>query len=524
MEKIEIKNLRSIIQSNELSLNNLNIFMGANSTGKSSILRLFQLFKQTSIKKKSGPILWYDREGVDFGSFSESINKNNKDEGMSFAFTFEQENKREDFDEILTLHNSWLKSHRFPYFGNRKNRIMEKVRIEMLLKENKFSEVIIQADNYPSVKFNIDDKKISVDNREYSFERIFQKTNDYDLIPNFYYVIGKNKQSLEDRLIDVFINELNKIKRGNSHIENTLKLFKFSNNETDFYKKLYSESNQKTIQDKLKKDELLRVRLFDVSIIIRYLNSIQYYNESLSNYFKNVIYIAPIRASAERYYRVQGLSVDEVDSMGSNVAMILYSMLGTTSYEDWQNWTDDNFGIKYSVDDKSGHTAIKVDTDSGKFNLADTGFGYSQLLPILLILWKEDVKKNNRKDDFYQLEYLNYSDMNENEITIVIEQPELHLHPAMQAKIADLLIKMIKKNSKIKFIIETHSVALIDRIGEHIEHGNYGKEKGNLEEKVNIFLVNPTSQKSKSNIVKTSYNENGVIQNWPVGFLSGGVL
>lgn len=51
MKSITIENLRSITSSGELPLNNLNIFLGANSTGKSSILRFFPLIKQTISRK-----------------------------------------------------------------------------------------------------------------------------------------------------------------------------------------------------------------------------------------------------------------------------------------------------------------------------------------------------------------------------------------------------------------------------------------------------------------------------------------
>ncbi|QDY46926.1 AAA family ATPase (plasmid) [Planococcus glaciei] len=51
----------------------------------------------------------------------------------------------------------------------------------------------------------------------------------------------------------------------------------------------------------------------------------------------------------------------------------------------------------------------------------------------------------------------------------MIEQPELHLHPAIQAKLIDAFIKIImlckEKSIDIKIIIETHSETMINRIG-----------------------------------------------------------
>ena len=48
-----------------------------------------------------------------------------------------------------------------------------------------------------------------------------------------------------------------------------------------------------------------------------------------------------------------------------------------------------------------------------------------------------------------------------------IEQPELHLHPALQAKLIDVFSQLASKENggKIKFVLETHSEAMINRLG-----------------------------------------------------------
>lgn len=71
-------------------------------------------------------------------------------------------------------------------------------------------------------------------------------------------------------------------------------------------------------------------------------------------------------------------------------------------------------------------------------NIADVGYGVSQLLPILLRLCLYD------------------------KTPIIIEEPETNLHPALQSKLADFLISQMKKGRRI--IIETHSEYLIRRL------------------------------------------------------------
>ncbi|UUE97028.1 hypothetical protein NDY24_13960 [Xanthomonas hortorum pv. pelargonii] len=55
-------------------------------------------------------------------------------------------------------------------------------------------------------------------------------------------------------------------------------------------------------------------------------------------------YIEPVRASVERYYRLQDLAVDEIDSSGANTAMYLHS-LDMRDKEDLKQWMKSNLGF-----------------------------------------------------------------------------------------------------------------------------------------------------------------------------------
>ena len=77
--------------------------------------------------------------------------------------------------------------------------------------------------------------------------------------------------------------------------------------------------------------------------------------------------------------------------------------------------------------------------------LADVGFGINQLLPIIT----EGLTRE------------------ENAI-ICVEQPEIHLHPKLQANIADLMIETSTGKDRKQWIVETHSELLIRRIQRRI--------------------------------------------------------
>lgn len=52
MDSIRIKNLRSLRDTEKISIKKLNILVGSNSSGKSTFLRVFPLLKQSFNKNK----------------------------------------------------------------------------------------------------------------------------------------------------------------------------------------------------------------------------------------------------------------------------------------------------------------------------------------------------------------------------------------------------------------------------------------------------------------------------------------
>jgi predicted ATPase len=80
-------------------------------------------------------------------------------------------------------------------------------------------------------------------------------------------------------------------------------------------------------------------------------------------------------------------------------------------------------------------------------NIADVGFGLSQVLPVVAAL---------RVAESGQLVY--------------IEQPELHLHPRAQAAMADVLVEAA--NRGVRIVIETHSSLLLLAIQTLVAEGD----------------------------------------------------
>jgi predicted ATPase len=119
-------------------------------------------------------------------------------------------------------------------------------------------------------------------------------------------------------------------------------------------------------------------------------------------------------------------------------------------------------------------------------SLKDVGFGASQILPIIVEGF--NAPKN---------------------ALIMIEQPEIHLHPRAQGTMGDLLVDIANFNEK-KIIVETHCDLLIRRVCKNILQGNIDQAD------VVIYYFEPTE--SGTEIKTITINKNGQFENFPDGF------
>jgi predicted ATPase len=101
-----------------------------------------------------------------------------------------------------------------------------------------------------------------------------------------------------------------------------------------------------------------------------------------------------------------------------------------------------------------------------------------------------------------------------------MEQPELHLHPAYQARLADVFAGAIRSNkdnrSTLRFLVETHSESLINRLGELISEGFISPED------IAIYVFEKDYDDEVTRIRPVSFEKDGTLSNWPIGFFSAG--
>lgn len=231
-------------------------------------------------------------------------------------------------------------------------------------------------------------------------------------------------------------------------------------------------------------------------------------DQQLRGILSGVLYIGPARARSERYYRYQDLSVSEIDPDGKNFPMFLNS-LTYLQVQKLSSWIESLFGYGVSVRREGGHISIDLIARGNISNIVDTGYGVSQILPVLGQIWWARSRPQTAATRQAQVSVL------------AIEQPELHLHPAHQALLADALVGEVgltpeyryQPESRINFIVETHSETLVNRLGELINAGRLNHAD------VQIVLFEPDATGAHVTTTRTSsFNQSGELIDWPYGF------
>ena len=118
--------------------------------------------------------------------------------------------------------------------------------------------------------------------------------------------------------------------------------------------------------------------------------------------------------------------------------------------------------------------------------LTDVGFGVSQILPVLVLL-------------YYVPEGA----------TVLMEQPEIHLHPAVQSGLADVMLNVAKVRN-VQILVESHSEHLMRRLQRRVAEGSASAED------IKLYFVN--FRRGKAHISDLELNKWGAIENWPDNF------
>jgi len=497
VDYIQVKNLRSLYDTGEIEMKKINILVGNNSSGKSTFLRIFPLLKQSFNKRINGPILWAGDEDdyVDFGSFQEALSNGSVGDIMRFRFCFDNVSEINNVfptktDKIfITTREEKTAAIEFAISHNEQTTY--DYISEVILQYGDFHIVIAYSDKYKILSLIVNDEETLVINEDLGLAE-YPIGNDILNLPLYAIKATARKKfsdilNINDEI--VFIIQYFYLTRvGNFHEEiNTRE----------------AQQAEEVLRSVKERERELRKWTF-----LYYLP--QYYEDFagyIRKYFNNVYYIAPVRATAERYYRLRNTAVNEVDCRGKNLPVFLNS-LKNEQFKRFQKWTHTNLGFEVEKSLSEGHVSLKIrkNGQDKAVNLSDTGFGYSQILPIVTQLWYITDVRNKQ-----EVVRVNLASEVTAPITIAIEQPELHLHPALQAKLMDVIAR-IATEKNVRFIIETHSETIINRIGTLIDKGKFNNND------IEITIFDKQFGEDRTCVKKSTFDEEGYLKDWPIGF------
>lgn len=220
---------------------------------------------------------------------------------------------------------------------------------------------------------------------------------------------------------------------------------------------------------------------------------------------ERVVYLGPLRQDPQVVYKVATAGITGfIGTKGEYTAAVLHAQRGrqvegfdergepeyVTLAEAVSSWAK-RLDIADEVQTADlARLGIQISVRRGGIGPVDitsVGVGVSQLLPVIVMCLMADPGT-----------------------LILLEQPELHLHPALQQRLADFLLACAKSGRQL--IVETHSEYLVSRLRRRFAEDPTDELIGN----VAVYFVEQVDGESRFRQVP--FNEYGAIEEWPVGF------
>lgn len=245
-------------------------------------------------------------------------------------------------------------------------------------------------------------------------------------------------------------------------------------------------------------------------------NNISFMTIAASNRFRNFLkkiqYIGPMRQTPLRFYSLSASNRSYVGSKGEHGfdMLIANNVLTCTNY--WLNNLETGYqmrvaNLKDEENEVSNLFSVQLvhKSNTVSTSLMDVGFGISQILPIIIQACTSEKK------------------------TLIIEQPELHIHPALQAELGDLVIDSAI-NKKNTLLIETHSEHLLLRIMRRMRETSNdtlpdGASPIRAEDVSVVYVESVETDGDRHSIIREMpLNDQGeLVKAWPGGFFEEGL-
>ncbi len=228
----------------------------------------------------------------------------------------------------------------------------------------------------------------------------------------------------------------------------------------------------------------------------------------LELFLRDLYYLGPLRAYPNRIYSRSSGQPSDVGQAGESVVDAILSSIEQGQVIDWDWDLSDltldkyiagclkdlglvhDFRVEALTEGRRlFQVKVRKSPNSAEVLLTDIGLGVSQILPVLVLCFY--VPRRSRP-------------------TVILEQPDIHLHPSAQAGLADIFIDAWRQRN-VQILFESHSEHLLLRLQRRIAEGEIEKDE------VGLFFCS-TDENGVSGLSQLEIDQYGNISNWPKDF------
>lgn len=227
--------------------------------------------------------------------------------------------------------------------------------------------------------------------------------------------------------------------------------------------------------------------------VLAYAGASQYAADQVRAMLRAVRFVGPLRSKPQRIYELSDESPFGVGIDGAQAPEFLFKADDAT--KDQINEVLGRFAPRVTIEfaqyKRERAFSLLLRTPGGpRVNFADAGFGYSQLLPLLVEL--SALRPTSH---------------------LIMEQPEIHLNPAIHGTFADVLMERAEKGPRI--VVETHSEHVLLRVRRRIAEGKFDPQR------LSLYYVQ-AGERNETEIRRINVDERGQIEadEWPPGFFA----
>ena len=529
LKALELENFKAFGKRTRIEFAPITLIFGENSAGKSSILQALNLLKQTRESREHGALLLPRTENgiVDLGSYQELLfdhdlnrdlsirvdfeaqrdmvtdNNPNASQGMEFRFT-----RRDEKDEIhldaISLINSDVGGQVAVFTPDLPTRKQASSVMREVIKKR--ARAMVYDEQFPPRRSKRTFARCCwVTENEDLWKRHFELAKDNSKRINRSLQVTKRRLESDDRFE---VNDNDKdIKERLKELEAAIEFYRSDFQYEDFVNRMRNGELSAVVEldgfvpTKRVDDGLPELSTSQRVVIPRHerestVNIARLAIRSgmrLDRVLESIYPMGPFRRPPERWYIFTGTSPQDVGYRGDLLPDLLFRSPDLVS--EANEWLA-NLEIGYQIEVRdvglrsSDLFEVRlIDTRRGKkidVALTDVGFGISQILPFIV-----------------------QSLAGEKQI-ITIEQPEVHIHPRLQADLGDLLASAIETREN-RFVIETHSEHLVLRMQRLIREGKLDPK--------DLSVIYVSRHEEGSLAQRLHLDQDGdFIDEWPGGF------